>query len=117
VQFRKSSAEIFEIAFNAMRAGIEAVLDQARTRIADVEWMVTHQPNGAMVDSLLARLGVDPTRTVRVVDTIGSVASASLPVGLDRLLRTRPVRPSDRILMAGVGGGVAHGAVLYQVGG
>jgi 3-oxoacyl-(acyl-carrier-protein) synthase III len=117
VQFRKSSAEIFEIAFNAMRAGIEAVLDQARTRIADVEWVVTHQPNGAMVDRLLARLSVDPTRTVRVVDTIGSVASASLPVGLDRLLRTRPVRPGDRILMAGVGGGVAHGAVLYQVGG
>jgi 3-oxoacyl-[acyl-carrier-protein] synthase III len=36
-------------------------------------------------------------------------------VSLDRLLRTRPVRPGDRILMIGVGSGLSYGAALYRV--
>jgi 3-oxoacyl-(acyl-carrier-protein) synthase III len=117
VQFRKNSAEIFEIAFRAMRAGVEAVLDRARVRLEDVEWVLPHQPNGAMTRLLVERLGVDPRRMVVVVDQVGSVASASIPLSLDWLLRTRPVRSGDRILMAGVGAGVSYGAVLYRVGG
>ena len=65
----------------------------------------------------MKRLDLDPSRVVRVVDAIGSVASACIPAVLDRLLRTRPVRAGDRVLMAGVGGGPSAGAVLYRVGG
>jgi 3-oxoacyl-[acyl-carrier-protein] synthase III len=69
-----------------------------------------------MLAYIVLALGLDPARIVRVVEEIGSVGSASVPVSLDRLLRTRPVRPGDRILMVGVGAGVAHGAILYRVG-
>jgi 3-oxoacyl-(acyl-carrier-protein) synthase III len=117
IQFRQHSGDILEIAFNAMRTGIEAVLERARMQLCDVEWVLLHQPNGSMVKHMMKRLGIDPARMVIVVHEIGSVGSASIPVSLDRLMRTRPVQSGDRILMAGVGGGVSHGAVLYRVGG
>ncbi len=117
IQFRKTGEEIFEIAFSAMSAGVREVLDRAEVKLGDVEWVLPHQPNGAMVKLMIERLGIDPARMVLVVEEIGSVASASIPVSLDRLMRTRPVRPGDRILMAGVGGGVSRGAVLHRVGG
>ena len=116
IQFGKSSRDIFEIAFGAMRKGIEAVLERARLRLSEVEWVLIHQPNGAMVELMVERFGIDPARIVKVVHEVGSVGAASIPVSLDRLMRTRPVRPGDRILMAGVGAGVSHGAVLYRVG-
>ncbi len=117
IQFAKSNEQILSIALRAISAGIAGVLDRGRVSMSDVEWVLPHQPNGAMVDLMAAHLGIDPERMVRVVQDIGSVASASIPVSLDRLLRTRPVRPGDRVLMAGVGGGVSYGAVLYRVGG
>jgi 3-oxoacyl-[acyl-carrier-protein] synthase III len=80
------------------------------------EWVLPHPPNGAMLDRILDAFCLDPARVVRVVDEVGSVGAASIPVSLDRLLRTRPVRPGDRILMAGIGAGIARGAVLYRVG-
>jgi 3-oxoacyl-[acyl-carrier-protein] synthase-3 len=98
-------------------AAITAVLDRAGLSISDIEWVLPHQPNGTMLELIIAAFGLDPARMVRVVGDIGIVASASIPVSLDRLLRTRPVRPGDRILMAGVGAGISHGAVLYRVGG
>jgi len=116
-QFRKPSAELFAIAFGALRTAIEHVLAEARVRLSEIEWVLPHQPNGVMVKLFIEQLGVDPARVMVVVDTIGSVASASIPVALDRLFRTGRVRPGDRILMAGVGGGVSYGAVLYRVGG
>lgn len=117
IQFGKPSSEIFQIAYRAMTIGITAVLDRAGLSISDIEWVLPHQPNGTMLELIIAAFGLDPARMVRVVGDIGNVASASIPVSLDRLLRTRPVRPGDRILMAGVGAGISHGAVLYRVGG
>ena len=52
---------------------------------------------------------------VPIVSEVGSVVSASLPVSLDRLLRTREVKPGARILMIGVGSGLAYGALLFRV--
>jgi 3-oxoacyl-[acyl-carrier-protein] synthase III len=117
IQFRNTSAEIFQIAHRAMTTGVTAVLERAGVAISDVEWVLPHQPNGAMLGLMIDAFGLDPARVVRVVDEIGNVASASIPVSLDRLLRTRPVRPGDRILMAGVGAGISYGSVLYRVGG
>jgi 3-oxoacyl-[acyl-carrier-protein] synthase III len=70
-----------------------------------------------MLLDIIERYDLEPARVVPVVEEIGSVAAASIPFSLDRLLRTRPVRPGDRLLMLGVGAGVSYGAILYQVGG
>jgi 3-oxoacyl-[acyl-carrier-protein] synthase III len=75
-----------------------------------------HQPNGQLFDQVIEALGVDPGRTLRVVHEVGSLAAASIPLSLDRLMRTRPVRDGDRILMTGVASGTACGAILYRCG-
>jgi 3-oxoacyl-[acyl-carrier-protein] synthase III len=116
VQFHAGREEIRRIALDALASATHAVLAQAGVPLGEVEWVLPHQPNGSMFQSVLEVLGVDPARTVPVVQEIGSVGAAAIPVSLDRLLRTRPVRPGDRILMTGVGAGVAQGALLYRVG-
>lgn len=117
MRFLTPSQEMTRVALDALVRAARAALDEAGVTLHDVEWVLTHQPNGSMLEAILQALEVSPERSVRVVDTVGSVGSASLGASLDRLLRTRPVKPGHRILLVGVGAGVAHGAVLYQVGG
>ncbi|MDY7228251.1 3-oxoacyl-ACP synthase III family protein [Hyalangium rubrum] len=116
VRFHVSRDEILQIAMNALSTATRTVLDQARVTLADIQWVLPHQPNGAMLRAIVEGLGIAPERIVPVVEETGSVGAASIPVSLDRLWRTRPVKPGDRILMVGVGAGVSHGALLYQVG-
>jgi 3-oxoacyl-[acyl-carrier-protein] synthase III len=116
VQFLTAKEEIRRIALDALSSATHALLAQAQVALSDIEWVLPHQPNGSMLQSVLEVLGVDPARTVPVVEEIGSVGAAAIPVSLDRLLRTRSVRPGDRILMTGVGAGVGQGALLYRVG-
>ncbi|MFT3773870.1 MAG: 3-oxoacyl-[acyl-carrier-protein] synthase III C-terminal domain-containing protein [Minicystis sp.] len=114
-QFALPNVKLVRIAVDALRRGAEAVLAQCGETMADVDWVLPHQPNGAMLDLIVETFGVDRARIVPVVEEMGSVVSASIPASLDRLMRTRAVRPGDRILMIGVGSGLAYGAILYRV--
>jgi len=115
VRFASSNKDMTRIAVAALKRAADDVLGQAGMSMSDVEWVLPHQPNGRMLDRALEALGARPEQTVRVVDYIGSVASVAIPFSLARLFREREVKPGDRILMIGVGTGVACGAMLYQV--
>jgi 3-oxoacyl-(acyl-carrier-protein) synthase III len=113
---QRTSAESTAIAMFALRLGIDGLLARAEVALGDIEWIIPHQGNGVMLDALVAGLGLDPARVVRVVDEVGAVTSACVPLALDRLRRSGALRPGHRILLAGLGGGIAYGAILYRVG-
>ncbi len=115
IHFAASHAELTDFATGALRESTDAVLADARCTLDDVAWVLTHQPNGRMLERIIERLGVPSHKVVPVVHEIGSVAAASIPVSLDRLFRTRDVKPGDKVLIAGVGAGMSYGAALYQV--
>ena len=115
-RFASSNKEITRLAIEGFRHGIERVLAAAGVPLADVEWIVLHQPNGSILRLVTEALALDPARMVNVVRELGSIGAASIPTGLDRLLRSGRVRAGDRILMAGVGAGASYGAMLVRVG-
>ena len=115
MRFTAPSARMAEEAVEAVCRATEGVLAQAGVMLADVRWILPHQPNGAMLDAITAALAVEPERVIRIVQEFGSVGAASIPVSLDRLLRTAPVQPGDYVLMVGVGAGISSGAVLLRL--
>jgi len=115
IRFTAPSARMSEEAVDAVRRATDAVLAGAALTLDDVRWILPHQPNGAFLETIIAALGVPVSRVMRVVQEFGSVGSASMPVSLDRLLHTAPVRPGDRVLMVGVGAGISSGAVLLEL--
>jgi 3-oxoacyl-[acyl-carrier-protein] synthase III len=117
IEFIASREDIFQIAMNALSSATHTVLKEAGVALSEIQWVLPHQPNGALLDAIVNALGLDRARLVPMVRDVGSVASVAIPYSLDLLLRTRDVRPGDRILMVGVGAGVSQGALLYQVGG
>jgi 3-oxoacyl-[acyl-carrier-protein] synthase III len=114
--FDARSHEIADTAIASVKAATDEVLRATSMSLADVDWIVLHQPNGSLYQTFLDALRIDPKKTVNVVRDIGSVGSVSVPWCLDRLLRERPVEPGQRVLMASVGAGTTYGAILYEVG-
>lgn len=116
LQFDATYEKLTSVAADALAGSSAKVLAAAGIELRDIEWFLPHQPNGRMLEKIMAMMNVPMERTITVVDEIGSVGSASVPVSLDRLLRSGKVRPGDRILMAAVGAGTGYGAVLFQAG-
>lgn len=115
IEFAAGYEEITESALRAIGASCRAVAAEAGVSLGDVEWFVPHQPNGKILERVAADLGILGERITSVVEEIGSVGAASVPVSLDRLLRSGRVKRGDRLLLTAVGAGTAYGATLYQV--
>ncbi len=114
ISFGAPHKDMATLALAALRKGVETVLARAGRTLDEVDWVLPHQPNGSMLDAILADLGVPPERTLNVVRTIGSAGAVAIPHSLDVLRRSGQLLPGQLVLLVGVGVGVSYGAVLYQ---
>jgi 3-oxoacyl-(acyl-carrier-protein) synthase III len=114
IRFPMPSRRMGELALELIRESTEGVLSQSGLALSDIQWFVPHQPNGSLLQAIVEELKVDPARVIPVVHEAGSLGAVSIPLSLDRLRRTRDVRPGDLILMVGVGAGLSTGAILLQ---
>ena len=114
--FDTAAPEITATAIALMEKIVGAALAEAQLSMADIAWVLPHQPNGEIFRYICDRLRVPESRVVPVYPDAGSLGAAAVPLSLDRLMRTRSVQPGDRILLAAVGSGTSSGAVVYQVG-
>ncbi len=116
IRFGRSYGDIKKIAIGGLERSARKVFADTEGGIGDAEWVVPHQPNGAMLKMIIKHFEIDPARVVPIVQDIGSVGSASIAFGLDQLLAQRDIRQGDRVLLMGVGAGLSMGAMLYRSG-
>ena len=76
-----------------------------------MDWLIPHQANVRILDATARNLGIPPEKVVVTVDHHGNTSAASIPLALDEYVRAGRIRPGDRLLMEGVGGGFTWGAV------
>lgn len=116
IMFADSNRDLGNLALRALFGAADRALQDSGLSRSDIDWFVPHQPNGSLLARIVSEMEIPPDRLLPVVQDIGSVGAAALPMGLDGLMRTKPVSPGDRILMFGVGAGLSYGALVYEVG-
>ncbi|CAM02740.1 3-oxoacyl-[acyl-carrier-protein] synthase-3 [Saccharopolyspora erythraea NRRL 2338] len=68
---------------------------------ADIDTLVTNQPNRAFLRAWRDALGLDPRRHPDTFDDCGNLFGAGIPVTLDRALRDGTVRSGSLVVLAG----------------
>jgi 3-oxoacyl-[acyl-carrier-protein] synthase-3 len=81
--------------------------------LADVNWIVPHQVNRALIDDVLHPRA---TRATVVWDAreYGNLGGASVLFSMARCLTQRIFAPGDRILLMSVGGGLSAAAQIWE---
>jgi 3-oxoacyl-[acyl-carrier-protein] synthase-3 len=87
----------------------------ASLSVGDVDWLIPHQANVRILQATGRKLGIDPARVVVTVDRHANTSAASVPLALDVAIRDGRIRPGQHVLLEGVGGGFAWGAVLVRM--
>ncbi len=111
---RMDGQAVFKFAVKVLADVANEVLDAAGLGIADVDWLIPHQANVRILQSTAKRLGVPGERVITTVDLHGNTSAASIPLALDLAVRDGRVKPGQRLVLEGVGGGFTWGAVLLQ---
>ena len=106
---------VFKLAVGVLEECARAVLAKAGKTEADIDWLVPHQANIRIMQSTARKLKLPMDKVVVSVDQHGNTSAASIPLALDGAVRNGQIQPGQTVLLEGVGGGFAWGAVLLTM--
>jgi len=105
-----NGSEVFKFAVRVIPAATLQALEQSGHTVQDVTWLVPHQANKRILDTVEERLGIDPARVYSNLEWTGNTSAASIPLALDELYTSGRLRPGDLLALVGFGGGLTWGA-------
>jgi len=106
---------VFKFAVRVLEEAARETVAAAGMQMSEVDWLIPHQANVRILDATARKLGLPPEKLVVTVDHHGNTSAASIPLALDEFVRAGKIRPGQRILMEGVGGGFTWGASLVTL--
>ncbi|MBB5912139.1 3-oxoacyl-[acyl-carrier-protein] synthase-3 [Nocardia transvalensis] len=80
----------------------------------DVTHLIPHQANGVLLAQLVEQLGLGKTTVHTTVPYFGNTGAASIPITLDSAARSGSIRPGEKVLLVGFGGGMSVGLTLLE---
>lgn len=111
---RMDGQAVFKFAVRVLGDVAHEVLASAGAAAGSVDWLIPHQANVRILQATAKRLGMPMEKVLVTVDHHGNTSAASVPLALDLAVRDGRVRPGQRLLLQGVGGGFTWGAALVD---
>jgi 3-oxoacyl-[acyl-carrier-protein] synthase III len=106
---------VFKFAVKVLDEIARETLAQCRLGPVDIDWLIPHQANVRILEATAKKLGVSLDKVVITVDRHGNTSAASVPLALDCAVRDGRIRPGQKVMLEGVGGGFTWGAALVQM--
>lgn len=105
---------LFKYAVRAMVDAAHAVLDSAKLKTGDVDYLIPHQANIRIIEGVRKRLRLSKEQVVVNIDRMGNTSSASIPIALGELKEKGLLKKGDIVIMVAFGGGLTWGSVLFR---
>lgn len=111
---RMQGREVFRHAVVRMSEAVDEALQENGLSNSDIDWLIPHQANVRIIDSMAKRLGLPSERVVVSVDRHANTSAASIPLALCEAVEDGRISKGDLILMDAMGGGFTWGSALLR---
>ncbi len=105
---------VFKLAVGVLESAARATLAKANLTDADIDWLIPHQANLRIMQSIAKKLKLPLEKLIVTLDQHGNTSAASIPLALDASVRSGKIKKGDTLMLEGVGGGFTWGAVLLN---
>ena len=105
---------VFKFAVKMLAKIADEVIGEAGYTAEQIDWIVPHQANRRIIESTAKHLGLSMDKVILTVQDHGNTSAASIPLALDTGIRSGQIKRGQNLLLEGIGGGFAWGAVLME---
>jgi 3-oxoacyl-[acyl-carrier-protein] synthase-3 len=106
--------EVYKFAVRMIPKATVKALESTGNSVGDLAWLVPHQANKRILDTIEERLGIADERVYSNVENTGNTSAGSIPLALDDLYTSGRLAPGDLIALVGFGAGLTWGAVTLR---
>lgn len=103
---------VFKHAIDRMSDAIMLELEKNNLSVNDVSWLIPHQANARIIESLSERMGLPMEKIVMTVDRHANTSAASIPLALSESYHL--FSSGDLVVLAAVGAGFSWGAAIIR---
>jgi len=111
---RMEGKEVFRHAVQRLAEAVDEALDANGLTSRDVDWLVPHQANRRIIDSMARKLGLSGEKVVLTIDRHANTSAASVPLALAEAAGDGRIQPGHLVLLEAMGGGLTWGAALLR---
>jgi len=108
--------EVYKFATREVPKVIKEALDAADMDVEQVDWLLLHQANIRIMETVASRLGIPMHKVITNLASYGNTSAGSIPLALDEAVREGKVKEGDVIACAGFGAGLSWGAAIMKWG-
>ena len=105
---------VFKLAVKVLEQVAHEVLEKANLKPEQIDWLVPHQANIRIMEGTAKKMGMSMDKVIVTVHEHGNTSAASIPLALDTGVRSGQIKRGQHLLLEGVGGGFAWGAVALK---
>ena len=102
--------EIFKRAVKGMGDAVSQVIEKAGLTNHQVDFVLPHQANLRIIESLAKRLNADEEKVLINIQKYGNTSAATIPIALCEALEGGRIQPGANIMSAAFGAGLTWGA-------
>lgn len=105
---------VFKLAVKVLEQVAYEALEKANLKPEQIDWLVPHQANIRIMEGTAKKMGMSMDKVIVTVHEHGNTSAASIPLALDSGVRSGQIKRGQYLLLEGVGGGFAWGAVVLK---
>lgn len=111
---RMEGREVFRHAVTRMAEAVEKSLETNNLSTTDLDWVVPHQANIRIMDSMAKRLALKPEQVVVTVDKQANTSAATIPLALTAADIDGRLQKGQLVSLTAMGGGFTWGSALLR---
>ncbi len=108
--------EVYKFAVREVPIILEKLFRKTNYSSEKVDWLVLHQANQRILDSVGDRLKISKEKILSNLDKYGNTSAATIPLVMDEAIRNNRIKQNDIIATSGFGAGLSWGAALIKWG-
>lgn len=114
-KIKMDGTKVYKYAVKEAVKNISKLLQISGENIEDIKYIIPHQSNQKIINSILARLQIENDKIYNNIKNVGNTFCASIPIVLEELLEKNKLLASDKIILLGYGGGLNTGSILLEI--
>jgi len=108
--------EVYKFAVREVPIIIDKLLKKKNLGSDEVDWLVLHQANQRILDSVGERLKIPREKILSNLEKYGNTSAATIPLMMDEAIKNNRIKQNDIIATSGFGAGLSWGAALIKWG-
>lgn len=103
--------EVYDFAVNSFCDTVIKLCRKTGWDLQNIDLIIPHQASLNIIDDATQKLGIEPSKVITYIESVGNTSSASVPLALEYGINEGRINDKNRVMLIGMGVGLASAGV------